>query len=80
MNLLEVFKMVRVTVNKQPEKEFKFPMLMESSTGNIVLMTSQSGANGVGVAVAGYYAGTYSTSWTMHNFKPFIGSITLEND
>lgn len=77
--------MVKVTLTKQTEKELKFPMLMEGSMGTVVLMTGQHGGNGDGVVVSvgtdtTHYVGKHGDSWVMRKFKPFIGSITLEND
>lgn len=77
--------MVKVTVAKQSEKEIKFPMLMEGSMGTVVLMTSQHSGNGEGVVVSVptytmQHVGKHSDKWFMRKFKPFIGSITLEND
>ncbi len=72
---------INVTASKDDPKILKFPMLMESpDTGNIYLVTSQSGK---GVCVLGqttYSIGDRSDSLSINDFVPFTGKITLEND
>ena len=67
---------------KIEEKEIKdakteFPCLMKSTlTGRVMLMTSY----GVGMSVSTGYVCKLHDGWTMDNFVPYNGSVTLSND
>ena len=64
--------------NKEQNTEIKFPCLMVSKNGNIVIMTKQK--EGFAVKHNSEKIGYYSTDWDMSVFKPFTGSITLSNE
>ncbi len=69
---------MKAVINEK-ETQVKFPMLMKSDSGVIVLMKEVS----CGVVVASPVItpiGQYSTTWPMEHFTPFTGSITLSND
>ena len=64
--------------NKEQNNEIKFPCLMISKNGGLVLMTK----NKVVIVLNNFpnKLGTYSEDWHMENFTPFNGSITLSNE
>jgi hypothetical protein len=69
---------MKIEINKKENKE-KFPCIMKSNHGSIVLFTEECS----GVVLSGSIynkVGDYHGNWDMLNFIPFEGSITLSND
>lgn len=58
--------------------EIKYPRLMVSDKGTIVLFTG----NDVGTILKSddYETGHYANDWAEQLFKPFTGTIELSND
>ena len=75
---------MKVTVTeKENEKEIKFPCLMKSSaSGNIVLFYFHEKGTVVSVGDRStvWKVGEHSSGFSMESFKPFNGTITLQND
>lgn len=70
---------MKVTVKNSPNgTNVKFPCLMVSDKGNIVLMC----ATGFGVTLKHdtYGFGHHSDDWDMLKFTPFNGTVELRND
>lgn len=71
--------------DKTTPKQPKYPCLMESTDGTIVLMTEHTKGTGTGMVVHGEGRDKYSTEgsylggWLMGYFKPYDGKIILEN-
>ena len=73
---------MKTTVNANPcKKEPTFPCLMQSKiTDNIVLFTSATEGTLISVGQNTNHAlGQHKGDWWENNFKPFSGSICLEN-
>ena len=74
---------MKITVNEEKkESEIKYPCLMKNSnTDSIALFSAPK--TGIliklGARYTSSYIGEYSSEWSSY-FKPFNGSITLEND
>ena len=68
---------MKITTNpSEPTPEY--PKLMQSGNGNVYLMLQKR----IGVrlkTVSGCNVGVYCTSLVVSDFKPYTGSITLEN-
>lgn len=62
---------------KKKDEEIKFPCLMQCENGYIVLMWKDS--CGTVIKSDNYKIGSYHQDWAMKVFKPFNGTITLEN-
>jgi hypothetical protein len=75
---------MKVTVTeKENEQEIKFPCLMKSSeSGNIVLFYCYEKGTVVSVGDRStvWKVGEHSSVFSMGSFKPFKGTITLQND
>lgn len=78
--------MIKSTRKNKPTQSSKdkYPCLLESTTkesGTVVLMTEK----GKGTIVSGNgttffnTVGNYTDGWVMNCFKPYEGTITLEN-
>lgn len=73
---------VKVKEKVYDEKEPSFPMLMISEKGQIILAKKLASTGAlVGTNINGVLnsIGEYSSSWSASSFKPFYGSITIEN-
>jgi len=68
--------------NKEENKEIKFPCLMETAEGDIILVDGFSiqGKNYKGMALKHPDGTHYYERWAKHLLSPFNGSITLSND
>ena len=71
--------MKSIVKDTSKESVISYPCLMLSTEGRIVLF-NKSGC-GVVVSAKGtaFPLGHYSDDWYMPHFKPFNGSVTLEN-
>jgi hypothetical protein len=58
----------------------KFPRLMASKHGDVVLFTSPVEGTVIHSADAPHGIGAYSANWPPSEFGVFHGTITLEND
>lgn len=72
---------MKITVENAPSsQEIKFPCLMISEIGQIVLFIDV----GIGILLQSGESpcpiGDWSKQWYMGGFKPFTGKIVLEND
>jgi hypothetical protein len=71
---------MKIEITEPSDKEeVKFPCLMISKNGRIVLFHAYE----KGIALndwASSNIGDYSESWFMPTFKPFKGKVTLSND
>jgi hypothetical protein len=65
---------------KEKKQEIKFPCLMISSCGSIVLFSEQNEGTLLLDNKGVYGIAYYDDSWIMDKFKPFHGQITLSND
>ena len=75
--------MIKVTVDKKDdESEIKYPLLMQHyKNKNIVLFSEdERGMLITEGIIVDSKAGHISNDWDMDRFKPFKGSITLENE
>jgi len=71
---------MKVTVNEtKAEGEIKYPCLMISNLKTIVFFAGECEGM-VLKTTSTYKMGYLSKSWGMGDFKPFRGTITLEND
>lgn len=76
---------MKVTIEEKSE-ELKFPCLMESSSGQVVLFVSDT--HGIRLAPRadcldgpiGEWSGDWVSVYAPNHWKPFIGKIILEND
>ena len=72
---------MKVTVENAEEKEpLKFPCLMISNNSKVVLFQSEKIGTLIGSDLSHKPYGYYSRDWDMNEFKPFNGTITLQND
>lgn len=70
---------MKVTVNK--DGEIKYPCLMiADDTGHIYLMANKDKGTRVYSSNDSADVGDHNERWVSDDFKPFHGSITLEND
>lgn len=75
---------------KKPEEDYKFPLLMISPSGVIVLMTGREGntlgegiqltPEDVGICDPESFVGYTADDWILDNFEPFTGTVELSND
>lgn len=66
----------------QEKKDIKFPCLMRSTSGLIILAIGikDSDLKGTVLFSITHTLGFYSESWNRDSFVPFNGSVTLSND
>jgi hypothetical protein len=71
---------MKVEINeKETQGEVKYPCLMKSEKGLIVLFNAPE----CGIVLKGndvHERGHYSSNWNMDSFEPFNGTITLSNE
>ena len=77
---------MKVTVNHaSTNNELKFPAIMESTCNTKPLVLALSSSNDrffTGVVLRAekhYTVGELRTDWVLPSFKPYKGSVTLEN-
>lgn len=73
---------MKVTINDVKNDEWKYPGLVRSlsDSGVIVLALSPSSCGlFTGVALSAYNLGELRTDWYITQFKPYNGSVTLQN-
>ena len=73
--------MIKVKIGeKDTYRPIKYPIIMMSTISNLLVFFTN---NEKGTVIRGnstYEVGHYSASWSLESFKPFNGTITLEND
>lgn len=71
-------KSVKVSI---PSISPSYPCLMEHNTKtHVVLFTSNGVGNVVQTDSNNISLGYHSNAWLMNTFRPYVGTITLEND
>jgi hypothetical protein len=71
--------MKSIKSDKPCEPKAKFPCLMIAYNGEIVLFTSSSTGTCVHSDSTHQGMGRHLNRWSMGNFKPYNGSVCLEN-
>jgi len=70
-----------VEMQKDVHNDIKYPCLMISSVGRIVMFNSyKCGVQINTVSSGNLEIGDYLNCWAIEDFKPFNGSVTLSND
>ena len=68
-------------INKEGAREIKYPYLMISEDNQIVVLFDRHGSGYVVYSERQRQpVGYYSSSWAMHSFKLFEGTIELTNE
>ena len=71
---------MKVTVNEKEQKEITYPCLMQSKYNELIVLFHNEG-NGIVVRPnKDFNERSDLSGWNMENFKPFHGTITLQND
>lgn len=76
---------MKVTVNNDPNKEWKFPAIVQSESDSkalVLALSSSDNGKFTGVVLRAerhYSVGELRTDWYLSSFKPYTGSVTLEN-
>ena len=72
---------MKVTVNeRKSDKPITYPCLMEGKLNSLVVLFYTKCNGVVLIGSDNYNEGDYSHSWDINIFKPFHGTITLQND
>jgi len=70
---------MKVTIkNENKSSEIKYPCLMESPMGCLVLFDKPD--CGTVIQDKEYAVGSYHTDWASEYFTPFTGTVELSND
>lgn len=76
--------MLKTKVKEETQSTIKFPCIRRTDEGLFVLFTDTVKGCGVGTVVSSANGlqpvGYHSKVWTMSEFKPFVGSITLQSE
>lgn len=69
---------MKVTVNQKVVDMTRFPRLMISDSGNIVLF--ESPGKGICLSEGTPRGKAYGTAWNMSSFRDFEGTVILKNE
>lgn len=69
---------MKVTLKGETEKGKEYPFIGVTNNEKLIVIFSEEG---IGIVIGGsdYGLGHLSDDWSMNNFKPFKGTVTLEN-
>ena len=71
---------INATINKREEPESSEYPCLKISNGLVVLFTKQRTGTAIVLDSSWHKIGRFSDAWIESNFKPFQGSVTLENE
>jgi hypothetical protein len=71
---------MKVTVSEKEQKEITYPCLMQSKYNELIVLFHSEGRGMVVRPNKDFNESSDIRGWNMDNFKPFHGTITLQND